>query len=184
MADTVVSIKSIRSGLSDFLKTTESRVNLIEGYLNRIVKQEYINSQGERFQVENAGPDFEGGKWAPLDDAYQTYKEMKYASYPGGGSKLVIRTSNLMNSLLLSDSYYPSPEPKRITAGRKGKMSKGEMAAGSVAVVDATSIYIYTLVPYAQFVDEIRTFTRWSDQFWTRINQGIIDYLTGKNGSE
>jgi len=187
MADTVVKLKTLHGdgsggggGITQWLEACSSRVNLIDGYLNRVVKQDYINTQSTRFENENVGDDFGGGKWARLDKDYATYKAQKFAGYPGGGTKLNVRASNLLQSLLLKDTYYASPEPKKIRAGRKGKASTGAAIAGSLAVVDAASIHIYTLVPYAEFVDEKRTFTDWSQHFWDRTNRGIMDYLAGK----
>lgn len=180
MGDTVVRLTQIQGGITNWLIACTSRINLIEGYLNRIVKQDYIKTQTNRFESENVGPDFDGGKWESLDQKYAEYKRKKYASFPGGGNKVNVRQSNLLQSLLLQDSYYPAPEPKKIRAGKKGSPSKGEQTAGSLAVVNATSIHIYTMVPYASFVDEERTFTKWSQYFWDRTNRGIMDYLSGK----
>ncbi len=180
MGTTVVRLRTIQSGADEWLTACSSRVNLIDGYLNRVVKQDYINAQKDRFESQNAGDDFGGGKWADVDKDYATYKQEKYAGYPGGGTKINIRASNLFQSLMLSDSFYPSPEKKRIRAGKGGKPSAGETMAGSLAIVDAASIHIYTLVPYASFVDEKRTFTNWSPNFWMRINRGLMDYLSGR----
>jgi hypothetical protein len=180
MAKKIVSIKSVRSGVSKWIVECTERVNLIDGYLNRVVKQDYINAQIERFQTENAGTDFDGGRWTSLDSKYSKYKRKRFEDYPGGGTKLLIGKSNLMQSLLLSDQYFPSPKPKKIRAGISGLRSRGENAAGSLAVVDAASIHIYTLVPYAKYVDEKRTFTSWSLLFWDRINTGILNYLAGR----
>lgn len=177
MATTVVSIKSVQSGISEWLTACADRVNLIDGYLNRVVKQDYINAQRDRFDSENSGEDFLGGRWQGLDSKYSEYKKRVFSSYPGSGAKLNVRTSNLMQSLLLSDTFYPSPAPKKIKA-----KNKGEQMAGSLAVVDAASIHIYTLVPYAEHVDEVRTFSSWSPFFWKRINRGIMNYLAGKDG--
>ena len=180
---TLVSLRTIHGGATEWFTASEERLNLIDGYLNRVVKQDYINTQANRFENENVGDDFGGDKWAALyDSKYSAYKRNKYAAYPGSGNKLNVATSNLLQSLTLSDSFYPSPEPKKIRAGRKGKQSKGELMAGSLAIVDDASIHIYTLVPYAEFVDEQRTFTQWSQIFWDRINRGIMNYLAGTNG--
>ena len=181
MANTVVRLKSIQSGVSDWIAACEDRVNLIDGYLNRVVKADYIATQRSRFEAQNVGDDFGGGSWASLDSSYASYKRRKFEAYPGAGTKINVATSNLLQSLTLSDSYYPSPVPKRIRAGRGGKASGGESAAGSLAVVDNQSIHIYTMVPYAQYVDEVRTFTTWSQIFWDRINRGIMNYLAGKD---
>ena len=180
MASTVVKITSVQSGINEWLTACASRVNLIDGYLNRVVKQDYINAQLNRFKSKNSGADFTGDGWKGLDPTYQTYKRKKYADYPEGGDTINIATSNLLQSLILSDEYYPSPRPRKIRRSKKGGKSAGQDAAGSLAVVDATSIHIYTLVPYAKYVDEKRTFTGWSQNFWNRINRGIMDYLTGR----
>ena len=180
MGDTVVKLTQLQGGITKWLGACTSRVNLLEGYLNRIVKQDYLNTQKNRFETENVGEDFGGEKWDRLDKDYATYKAKKYASFPGGGDKINVRQSNLLQSLLLQDSFYPSPEPQKIRAGKNGKKSAGEIAAGYLATVNATSIHIYTMVPYASFVDEERTFTQWSQHFWDRTNKGIMNYLAGK----
>lgn len=177
MADNIVQLRVIQGGISQWIAACDKRINLIAGYLDRIVKQDYINTQRTRFMDENVGADFDGGRWESMDAKYADYKRKKYAAYPGGGTKINVRTSNLLESLLLSDNFYPSPEPSRI---RGGKQSRGEAMAGSLALVNATSIHIYTMVPYASYVDENRTFSKWSQHFWDRTNRGIMDYLAGK----
>lgn len=183
MADTVIRLKTIHSGFDEWFTACTERLDLVSGYLNRIVKQDYLISQQNRFDTNNAGPDFEGGAWASLDPKYAEYKRKRYAAFPGSGTQTNVRQSNLLSSLLLTNTYYPNPEPRKIRAGRKGKKSAGQLAAGSLVTVDTTSIHIYTLVPYAKYVDEDhakRTFTQWSQVFWDRINRGIMNYLAGK----
>lgn len=128
------------------------RANLVPGYLNRVVYRQYQNAQRERWKTENNGEDFTGGRWEPVDPVYAAYKKKKWADSPGGGGKLLIRTKRLFDSVVGPHSDH-------------------------LKLVGDRSIRIATSVPYAEYVDEKRTFTSYSVVFKKKIMKGLSDYL-------
>lgn len=146
------SIKSIARGVEDQLQAIVRRANLIPGYLNRVVYREYQKGQRKRWETQNSGEDFAGGTWPALDPAYAAWKKKKFSGYPGSGTKMLIRTKRLFDSVV-----GPSGEHEKI--------------------VEQRAIRINSKVPYAHFVDAKRTFTQWSPRFYSRINKDLQDYL-------
>lgn len=145
-------ITKLSDGITKRLDDMVKRVNLVPGYLSRVVYRKYQNVQRERWASENTNRDVDGGAWHALDPSYADYKRRKYKGYPGGGTKLLIRTKRLLNSVV-----GPSTEQS--------------------VIVDKKSIHIYTLVPYAKYVDEVRTFSKYSDIFKRDILRGLRDYV-------
>lgn len=145
-------IATIANGIEKQLEGMVNRVNLLPGYLSRVVYKQYQNAQRERWQTENTTAYVDGGQWAPLDPAYRAYKEKKFKDYPGGGRKILIRTKRLMDSVV-----GPAQEQG--------------------VLVDERSIRILTMVPYANFVDEVRTFSNFSALFYRDVYKGIGQYL-------
>ncbi len=145
-------IKALTTGIQDQLEAMVRRANLLPAYLNRVVYKEYQKAQRDRWKTENVGPDFVGGQWRSLDPIYAAWKKKKYSSSPGGGTKLLIRTGTLVQSVV----------------------GPGE---GHEKIVTNRSIRINTSVPYATYVDETRNFTQWSPVFYGRIYKGLSDYL-------
>lgn len=143
-------ISSIVSGIQSRLEAMINQVNLVPGYLSRVVYRQYQNAQRMRWASENATMDAEGGIWDRLDPEYAKYKERKW---PGTGDKILVRTQKLLDSVIGPSSDH-------------------------VMVVDSSSIRISTLVPYASFVDERRTFSQFSPIFYQEVYSGLKDYLT------
>lgn len=146
------SIKSLTEEIEKALEGMVKRANMIPAYLNRVVYREYQNAQRKRWETENAGDDFAGGQWQSLDLAYATWKKKKYAGYPGGGTKILIRTNRLFSGVV-----GPGADHRKI--------------------VDDRSIRIATAVPYGQYVDNTRTFSQWSPVFYNRIYKDLGEYL-------
>ncbi len=147
-----VSVKSLTNGIERQLEDMVKRANLVPAYLNRVVYPTYQKAQRERWTAENSGADFAGGAWPSLDPAYASWKKRKYADSPGGGSKMMIRTKRLFDSVV-----GPSDEHRKI--------------------VDNKSLRIATTVPYAIHADAHRTFTQFSPKFYSRIYKDLTAYL-------
>lgn len=146
------SIRSMSSGIENMLDGMVKRANMVPGYLNRVVYRQYQNAQRERWTSENASQDFTGGIWDRLSIPYQEYKFREFYDYPGAGSKILIATNRLQKSVI-----GPSPEHQKIVTDR--------------------AIKIFTTVPYASYVDEKRTFTKFSQIFYRDVFKGLKDYL-------
>jgi len=146
------SLTAMSRGIEEYLDGMVKRANLIPGYLTRVVYKQYQKSQRDRWQQENDGPDWEGGRWKPLSSAYAKRKLVKYSRFPGGGRKLLIATGRLSKGVI-----GPSPEHQRVVEGNR--------------------LRINTSVPYAVYVDAVRPFSTWSPVFYSRIYKGLEDYL-------
>lgn len=149
------SLSKITNSVEEALEGMIRRANLVSGYLNRVVYQEYRIAQRKRWMQENDDPDFTGGPWAQLDAKYAEQKRKKYGDNPfGRGTKMLIASGRLFNSVV------------------------GPSGGDHHKIVDNKEIRIFTTVPYAKFVDEDRTFSSWSLVFKRRIYKGLRDYLT------
>jgi hypothetical protein len=173
-----VTLRKISTGVEKTIKGMLDRSKLLDGYLNRVVLPDYIRTQRARFESHNDGNDFQGGTWPALNQKYAEYKRKKYGSYPGGGEKTNIRTSRLISSLTMQPNKYDEPDTKnkRKKTGRRLPGTGSEFAA----IVNNGRLSIYTLVPYAQYVDEKRTFSMWSPSFYARQARGAMSYLIGR----
>lgn len=191
-----VSLKRVKLNIGSYFSELTKRAKGISLYLTRVVLPEYINVQRNRFATQNSGADFGGAPWGALDPTYLAYKQKKYQSYPGGGNKINIRTSRLLNSLLLQENNYSEPTwerqnnsmlglyanksfgwSSRVKGNKKKGQSKGGTGKEYASVVNDAGLYIYTLVPYAKYVDEKRTFSDFSPFFFNRIHTGIMNYI-------
>lgn len=142
-------LKDTENGIIQRLNQMISDVDNISGYLNRIVYPQYQAAQIERWKTEGSS---EGIPWASLNKSYQEYKKRKYASYSYGGTKMLIATGKLFDSVV---------KAKKIVKRR--------------------SIEVYTTNEYAKYVDEERDFTSWSKSTMSEIKKGLIDYISGSS---
>ena len=91
------SIKAINTGIQDNLTAMLDRQHSMQAYLDRIVYRQYQNAQRERWMSEGAS---EGVPWDSLNPAYASRKLIKFASYDGGGRKMLIATGRLFKSVI------------------------------------------------------------------------------------
>lgn len=126
------------------------RANSIESYLNRVVVDQYQIVQRKRWMTENAS---EGQRWEALNPIYAASKLTRFKSYEGGGTKMLIATGKLFKSVI-----GPGAGFRKVTTPR--------------------SLTISTTNEYAEYVDEVRPFTRYSRETIKKINQGVFDYIT------
>ncbi len=152
MGDTV-SLTKMSSSIENALDGMVKRANLVPGYLDRVVYAQYQNAQRERWATENSSPNFTGGIWDRLSPSYAQSKLRKYAAAPGGGSKIMIASGALQQSVI-------GPGP------------------GHNKIVNDRSIRIYVSgIDYAEYADEARPFSTWSDIFYRGVYGGLKDYL-------
>lgn len=82
------------NGLADLDRLTDA-------FLSRRILPLYRTAQMARFRTMNADRYSAGGEWAPLaSKRYADYKKRRFASYKGRGTKLMIATGDLLNSVL------------------------------------------------------------------------------------
>jgi hypothetical protein len=128
------------------------RANTLPQFFERNLKRRYLDAQKSRFMLENSGEFVDGGTWDRLSPAYAAAKPHRFKSYPGGGTKLLIATNKLVDSVLAKSTDY-----RQVTGDR--------------------SFIVSTTVPYAGFVDDKRTITRFNSKFYIGINQDLIAYV-------
>lgn len=118
-------------------------------YANTVLVQKYVNAQRQRWMTENRS---EGRQWDRLNDDYAKRKRKQFSAYPGRGTKMLIATNNLFESVT-------------------EKFQK---------VVTRKSLIIRISGPeYAPYVDEKRNFTRWGNKTISNMRQGWLKYVRG-----
>lgn len=142
-------MKKVESGITDRLEFMSKRSNAMQGFLNTVVYKEYQNAQRKRWITENSS---EGNGWKAISSEYAAIKRKKWASAPGGGTKLLIASGRLYQSVI-----GPSNDHRKITTN--------------------TSISIFSTVPYADYVNQERDFTNFGPEFKQRIMDKLQAYM-------
>lgn len=145
----------VMRGIEDNLQGMLDRSKAVQGYLNRNVYRQYQNAQRARWMSEN---DSEGAKWKALDPKYAARKKIKFASYPGAGSKMLIATSRLFSAVVGEGSNSEGKSEHRKTATSK-------------------SLEIKWSTPYAVYVDDARPFSEFGDKTMQEIYDGLAKFL-------
>jgi hypothetical protein len=148
MADSL--LKAIDRQVTKSLQAKLDRTKLMSGFLNRVIYPMYQNAQRMRWASFNAT---EGSLWASLDSKYAKRKLIKFASFPGGGRKMMIAKGRLFNSVT------------------------GDSLEDHRKIITDNSIEVLTTVEYAGFVDEKRPFLKLSDKTLNEMKQAARDYL-------
>jgi len=143
------SLKTVSNGITRMLNGMRQREKALQGYFSRNVLEQYRNLQRRRWMTENAS---EGQPWAALNSAYASRKRRQFASYPGRGTKKLVATNRLFESVI-----GPGKDFRKIATAR--------------------GLYVATVTPYAKYVDEDRNFTTWSKQSIGEINRGIAQFI-------
>lgn len=145
----MISLKKLSNGIEKNLQAKLQRANSLQSFLNRNVYAMYQNFQRTRWMTEGSS---EGQQWAPLSPTYAKYKLKRYSEYPGGGSKMLIATQKLFNSVV-----GPGQGQRKVVTNRQ--------------------LTIYTNTDYANFVDEKRNFTKWSSNSMIIFYNAITSYV-------
>lgn len=147
--DTSALTKRLEEKLKNFKKVSGQT----GGVLQRAVLPIYKNAQMKRWQTANTSEGV-GGKWAPIKDKkYAKRKLVKYASYPGGGRKLMVATSELSAAAALSKFDHAS------------------------VILSGSRLTITIKLPYASFVNEVRDFTHFGPITTDKIKAEIKKYV-------
>lgn len=174
---------------NDFSKWVKKVLNPanMQGALARVYPL-YQKFQVERFQTENAS---EGASWPSLNPKYKEYKLKRYgggakrptkqdprsnwASWPGGGRKMLIGTGTLAGAVVGPSSSNPFNQTG-ISAHRvlfsQNTMtisinSSGQNAEGKPFV-------------YPQMVNKVRPFMKFSDDHIAQMKAVVSQFIIGK----
>lgn len=137
--------------INNRLDAIVGRCKSMRSYLNRVVYHQYQQAQIRRWNTENIS---EGQNWKPLNPQYQLAKRKRYAGFPYSGSRMLVATGTLLQSVVGTAPRYH----------RK--------------IVTNTGITIMTTLEYAPHVADVRPFMKWSRQTKREIISGMKRYLT------
>lgn len=156
MANTGIS--EVENNVRDSLEGMISRGRSVSTYLNRVIFRKFQKEQNERWQTQNAS---QGESWNSLNPVYERYKKKKFASYEGGGSKMMIATGKLSQGARAVDPsyFYKLISDTQFIIG---------INTGTVA--------------YAGYAGDARPFMSFSDDTLIEWKSGIRDYITKNQG--
>ena len=124
----------------------------MQSFLDRNIYRIYQNAQRTRWMTENASEGGASDKWAKLNDLYAERKKKVYASYEGGGEKMLIAPGALFKAVIGPGN-------------------------GQLKVVTNTSMIISTNIEYAKHVDYARSFSTWGPDFRAKIKKAINNFI-------
>lgn len=136
-------------GIENRLEKYLEREAALQSYLNKNVVEQYRNIQRRRWMTENAS---EGQVWDRLNPGYAAQKKRVYALYPGRGTKMMIRTGDLFESVI-----GPGKGFRKIATPR--------------------SLVISTTNPYAADANAQRNFTSYSAKTRADLYRGISEFI-------
>lgn len=128
----------------------------------------YQKLQTERFMTEGAS---EGFPWPALTPQYAEYKEKKFKSYPGGGTKTLIATSSLAGAVIGPGSPFRGVS-NHIALFTKYSM---QIKVNTSGTNDAGKPF-----DYPQYVAETRPFMSFSDVSKQAMKDELRKFLLGK----
>jgi len=139
-------------GITNKLNGMIQRANLVDGWLNRVAYPALIAKTRQRWMSEGSS---EGDGWKPLNAKYKLEKLRRFRDYPGAGQKMLIATSRLVNSMTGDDTgeHYKLVSNQRLEFGSR--------------------------VPYAKYVDEMRSITKLSAETIEELKTQLSQYLSG-----
>jgi len=153
------SIKSIsgniQKGLEDMIQKTKS---MTRWFLETQVYPTYLRAQMKRWMTEGRSDGFGSlDQWAPLNARYAAIKKVRWAAYPGGGTKMLIASKYLYNAVV-----GEGPGHKKIVGDR--------------------SIIVGVDVPYAKYVNAKRPFFIFSDEMLKGIRDKYKKFISERGG--
>lgn len=148
------SVKFSATGIQQYLNAMIDRARIGTGWLNRYAYPRLIQMQRDRWQSEGAS---EGNAWQAIKPSYKAYKLRKFADYPGSGSKLLIATGRLVNSMT------------------------GDTKADHWKMVKGNELTMGSLVPYAKYVDEVRDITTIGNDTMDDLADSYVQYIMTGN---
>lgn len=151
------SIKSVNNSIQKKLQQMVEQTRQTRAFLERVVYPSYLKAQMKRWMSEGRS-DGVGAlqAWKPLSSRYSAWKKVRYASAPGGGTKMLIATMRLFNAVT----------------------GKGE---GHKKLISDKSIIIGVDVPYAKYVNASRPFFIFSDPFMDGLRDKYKKFISDRS---
>lgn len=153
-------ITSISKTIEKRLEAMVEQARMTRAFLERVVYQEYLKAQRKRWMTEGASDGWGAlEKWKPLNAKYAAWKKRRFASAPGGGTKMLIASMRLFNAVI----------------------GKGD---GHKKLISDKSIVIGVDVPYAKYVNSARPFFVFSDEMMDGLRDKYKKFITSRQGGK
>ena len=171
-----------------FTKKTEVRDKLdgmikrggsVESFLTRVAYPLYMARQQKRWMTEGAS---ENVKWEPLNAKYALWKTTRFANYAGNGTKMLIATGRLAESVI-GRQLKSGMDTKEITVDDAGKK---KVVVTSIAngikdhdvMVTKRSLVVKSLVEYSSLVNAKRPIWKFNEDFYKRLRAAYKGWFT------
>lgn len=145
------------SKFDDMIKKYLTIEKQIDGALQSVVYPFLFrgdtSKQAERWETKGAS---EGKPWRPLNSNYAAKKLLKYKSYPGAGTKLLVATGRLLAA--------NTGRPKESGDFRK--------------LIQNGVLYVSIGLPYGSDVNKERDFTTFSHETYVEMKYLIKNYFS------
>ena len=126
----------------------------VRAFLERVVYPTYLKAQMKRWMSQGRTDGFGTFEaWAPLNLKYAAYKKRRWASAPGGGTKILIASGRLYQAIL-------------------------NQGPGHRKIISDRSLIVGVDVPYAKYVNERRPFFIFSDEMMKGLKGKYADYIS------
>jgi len=131
----MIKLIKISSGVEKSFKGMINRARSQEAFLQRVIYPEYQNRQRKRWMSEGAS---EGQRWPALNTKYAASKLVRFASYAGAGTKMMIATGRLKDAV--------------IGDGDQSEHRK---------IIQKQTLFVSWATPYAKWTEKVRPVNVW-----------------------
>lgn len=151
------SIKSLNNNIRKHLDEMMEKATHLRGFMERVVYPSYLKAQMKRWMTEGRS-DGHGDlpPWQPLSARYKAWKLKRWASAPGGGTKMMIASGRLFQAAM-----NQGPGHRKIVTDRS-----------LIVGIDPG------VVPYAKYVNAERPFFIFSDEMMDGLKDKYKKFVT------
>lgn len=150
-----------------------------ESFLVRVAYPLYQARQSKRWITEGAS---ENVTWQTLNANYAKWKTTRFANYAGNGTKMLIATGRLAESVI-GRPLKSGMDTKEIIIDDSGKkITKTATIANGIkdhsVMVTKSSLVVQSLVEYAAQVNAKRPIWKFNDDFFKRLRAAYKGWFT------
>jgi len=152
-----IALSTIKNDIASRLTKMIEMANNFEQTWTRNLKPRYQNYQMRRWKAQGAIGEL--GKWKPLSPRYEAWKKGPTSKAQHGGKFILILHGALIESVIGIRAY------------------SGEGVSYYREKVEKDNVQISTALPYAGYVDSVRTFTKYDKKFINEMKKTLLKSL-------
>ena len=142
-------LKTVDNTILKQLQSMMDRAKMAQGYLDRVVYKQYQNRQRKRFITQGNS---EGTEWPSLNPKYAQQKLKRFASFPGGGRKMMIATGRLQQAVI-----GPGGEHRKVSTNSR--------------------LIVSWTTPYAVYTEDVRPVNVWDEKQTKQMYEDFASYM-------